>query len=684
MYKPIPGGTKEIIHGIEMYIPPRPPMHEIRGYDLSKKEQKWFRIGFPDWWDEIFEEEMQQREENDDYRDPRLEKFREQEWSRRINGFWFMNNGKPTYITGTHYLFLEWTKLDIGYPNYYDFARKNYYFTQYCLEDPFCLGYFKVGPRGFGKTMEEITVQLDIMTKPPHRSKGAIQSKSGNDAYKVFKKEVEIYNEYPEFFKPDSNHGTNPEKKLSFFRDKIKGKKAKKVKQDDDKELKNEIWWEVAKETALDGDTLVSVIQEEIGKSDPKEQVDVAKRIQVNRFCVYRNNIKRGIIQCTSTIEEMKAGGAEALIVWEGSDHNHKSDNGFTITGLYRAFTSALDTTVIDEYGMSDREAARKKHESERNLRKDKPNELSSYIRKNPFIPEEAFMVDNDQCVFNAMILNERLGYLNINTNVTKAFDLDWESEVDGNVKYTDNDVNGKFEIAWFPPKDQWNKVAKEIRGGNVVYRPLNDAKFCIACDPISFGKTVDSRKSNAAAYVFRKFDLQVDHGKAEHDYETHNFIVEYLHRPLEPEIFYEDMIRLCRFFGCQILVENQKNNIFTYFKQRGYADFIMYRPETTYTKEGDSQDTEGIPSSTVMIDTYTGRLQTFVIKHGHRIKFKRLIKDMLAFDPAHPRKHDCTVAAGFTLLAREKVVQEDLPPVDIEEIFNLYNNTGSASTLAR
>ncbi len=238
--------------------------------------------------------------------------------------------------------------------------------------------------------------------------------------------------------------------------------------------------------------------------------------------------------------------------------------------------------------------------------------------------------------------------------------------------------------MAWFPPVEDRNKVAKGTSMGNVVYKPLNDAKFCIASDPISYGKTVDSRKSNAAAYVFRKFDLATDYGKPEEKYESHNFVVEYLHRPQEPEIYYEDMIKLCRFFGAKILVENQKNNILTYFKQRGYAEFIMHRPETTFTKEGDSQDTEGIPSSTVMIDTYTGRMQTFVSKHGHRIKFRRLVKDLLGFDPSKPRKFDCTVAASFTLLAKEKIVEDDLPPLDLEEIFDTYDNSGTRSKIVR
>ena len=36
----------------------------------------------------------------------------DEEFKRREEGFWFNNNGKPTYITGTHYMYLQWSKID--------------------------------------------------------------------------------------------------------------------------------------------------------------------------------------------------------------------------------------------------------------------------------------------------------------------------------------------------------------------------------------------------------------------------------------------------------------------------------------------------------------------------------------------------------------------------------------------
>ena len=41
----------------------------------------------------------------------------ENEFTKRDEGFWFSNNKIPTYITGTHYMYLQWSKIDVGNPD---------------------------------------------------------------------------------------------------------------------------------------------------------------------------------------------------------------------------------------------------------------------------------------------------------------------------------------------------------------------------------------------------------------------------------------------------------------------------------------------------------------------------------------------------------------------------------------
>ena len=41
-----------------------------------------------------------------------------------------MNNGEPTYITGSHYMFIQWSNIDVGYPDYRDANRKFFVFWE--------------------------------------------------------------------------------------------------------------------------------------------------------------------------------------------------------------------------------------------------------------------------------------------------------------------------------------------------------------------------------------------------------------------------------------------------------------------------------------------------------------------------------------------------------------------------
>jgi hypothetical protein len=712
MVEPIEGGSQEKIEitpgeFIIVSIPPMPPIQEIQNYDKPIAEQKWERTEYPVWWDEVFEFESEKREDNPNYRDKRLESFRAQEWHRRLNGHWIFIKGKPVYLPGKYYFYLNWWKNDNGYPKFREPDRRDFLFTEYCFKHPKILGYLKIGSRGFGKSVKECSIMVEELTKPPRRRHGAIQSKSKDDAKdKIFsEKMVPSYLELPEFFQPEADHGTKPEAKLSFFRQAVRGKKAKGVTQDYDSELKNTIYPVPAKEKALDGGTYAIIMQDECGKTSPKEEADVYKRWNINRNCVYRDHEKRGMMLGTTTIEEMKEGGAECEKIWKESDSRNLTVNGFTLSGALRYFTPCTQITFFDEYGYPDEKRAKEWHDGERLGRRDDLNSLASYIRKNPYTPEEAFMEDADGCEFNAYLLNKRLEELELKYPVS-YFDLEWTNGRDSEVRFEIN-PNGRFCAHRLPKTIQeTNRVErgpkKRRTDGTLIetWRPLNDAKFRIGCDPVMHGvETVDKRVSDSAAYVFEMYDYTIDHDREkkykEEDCLDHNDykvgrlkwttylpIVEYIYRHDDPDDFFEDMIKLVRFFGCQILIENNKNGIINKFRDRGYGEFIMYRPKETFTADNNSQNTPGVHGVDPIIQQYIGEIKSYVVQHGHRIPFKRLIEDLLRYRRKNIKIHDPTVAFGITLLSLKGEAKIPRIPIDIQSMFSTYNNSGSESTL--
>jgi len=88
------------------------------------------------------------------------------EFKKREEGFWFYNNGDPTYITGSHYMYLQWTKIDIGKPDYRESNRLFYIFWEACKADKRCYGicYLKNRRSGFS-FMVELMLRRCLLTR---------------------------------------------------------------------------------------------------------------------------------------------------------------------------------------------------------------------------------------------------------------------------------------------------------------------------------------------------------------------------------------------------------------------------------------------------------------------------------------------------------------------------------------
>ena len=67
-------------------------------WEIDKRWEK-----YPIWE----KEEAEKQKQDPRYVHPDLKEFKEYCWIRRIGGHWFMNNNKPTYITGTHWFYLS-------------------------------------------------------------------------------------------------------------------------------------------------------------------------------------------------------------------------------------------------------------------------------------------------------------------------------------------------------------------------------------------------------------------------------------------------------------------------------------------------------------------------------------------------------------------------------------------------
>lgn len=242
MYSAIPQGNQTNIQGLICNLPPEGYIWNILTNQLEfigihkrsniESEQYWERFTLPKWYKEVAkkwdEYDEKRKPEDVEFYDERLEKYKQQEWSRRLNGYWFYNNGKATYITGAHYMFMQWWLIDIGYPKFRIPDLEYFYFLQYCIEDPNCMGMLEITKRRFGKTFRGGLFLYEYITRTKMTNAG-IQSKTGQDAKKVFAKAViNPFIKLPKFFRPeyDMGGGLRPKSALVFQQTNVRGKKA--------------------------------------------------------------------------------------------------------------------------------------------------------------------------------------------------------------------------------------------------------------------------------------------------------------------------------------------------------------------------------------------------------------------------------------------------------------------------
>ena len=184
-----PNNTKgEIItiQNLRIGLTKQPLKKTMLFYNKKKKEQYWIR------------EEMPANFTRDNVE--LAENYIIEEFKRRREGVWFLNKGVPTYITGSHYMYIQWSKIDIGYPEYRDANRRLFLFWEACKLDYRCYGicYLKNRRSGFSYCSASEIVNIASSTE---NSVNGILSKTGKDAQDLFTdKAVYIFRNYPWFW----------------------------------------------------------------------------------------------------------------------------------------------------------------------------------------------------------------------------------------------------------------------------------------------------------------------------------------------------------------------------------------------------------------------------------------------------------------------------------------------------
>ena len=630
----------------------------------------------------------------------------DEEFKRRDEGFWFMNNDKPTYIVGTHYMYLQWSKIDVGAPDFREANRLFFIFWEACKADKRCYGmcYLKNRRSGFSFMSSAETVNLATLASD---SRFGVLSKTGADAKKMFTdKVVPISINYPFFFKPVQDGMDRPKSELAYRVPASKFTRKKMTATDGLEEIEGldtTIDWKNTGDNSYDGEKLALLVHDESGKWERPD--NILNNWRVTKTCLRLGSRIIGKCMMGSTSNALDKGGDNFKKLYNASDVTKRNRNGQTKSGLYSLFIpmewnyegfidehgvpvfTTPDTDVFAPDGELIDIGVIDSWQNEADGLKSDQDALNEFYRQFPRTTEHAFRDETKNSIFNLVKIYEQIDY---NEEMSKTLgvttgNFQWVNGIkDSQVIYYP-DPKGRFKLSWVPPQQLQNRVVLK----NGVKYPGNEHMGAFGCDSYDISGTVDGVGSKGALHGLTRFSME--------DAPANSFFLEYLSRPPTAEIFFEDVLMALVFYGMPILAENNKPRLLYYLRRRGYRGFSMNRPDKIWNKLSVAEkEVGGIPNSSEDIkQAHAAAIEMYIQDHVGikrdgtfgNLYFNELLNDWSKFDINKRTKYDASISSGLAIMANNRHLYRPNAKVEKPKLninVSKYTNTGTNSQIIK
>ena len=725
---------------------PKPPRKElIEGFGLAPEDQFWKRPKMPQRlidleeqvtrelketetinkkvngqmiidkiWDEINKEQGEWLEEIN---------FIKRQWYHRIFGYWFYNNGKPTYICGWHYMYLTWWyngKYKNKYAEYRERDRKNYLFWWYLFNtretfaklDPktdiaipeedgtykmielsFRTSYGCVQPKNRrGGTTNMVECIIYCETSQRLNKHGAILSLDSESAYKLFNGIlVKTWEKMPFFFKPTWGGFYNQESAIKFNR-------AKSIVIGND--LNSRIdYAQSARGSEYDGDTIDYALIDESGKT---KEADVTERWSMIKqtLSIGEGADIRGFSVHPSTVEDMDLmGGAKYQALIEASNFYQRDKiSGQTKSGLsvllfpayenLEEFTDKYGFPIMDhpttqqiKDGFKRGHGSRSYLQSRRDtlLKSGTPNDMKEYKRlvaKFPFKLEECFKMSAGDIGFDTEKIDKRLAQLRRMPKdpcVIGNF-----LEINGKVQFIEDKINGRFKVSHVLNPGEVDLKVKvwdfdQITGiEKEKWQPKYPKRFTAGGDPFKYNgskalmESTGSYMSDGGFAVFWELDKNLDKSDNMEEWESYRFVCTYRARPSTSDEFCKDCLLACRYYGSPMFPETNVEILWQYFEDKGYGGYLLHEYDESTNKLKPKPGVYNVVDSKNDIFDLT---RNYISYRSHKEMHVDLLmewKGLKSFDDL--TKKDLASAAGCCFLGSRSRHREILESVDSYE----------------
>lgn len=600
--------------------------------------------------------------------------FVKEEYNKREHGVFIKIDKETHYLTGEYWMFLS---------HYYLTESAMYgYFRVVAMEALWHWEAVRADSRAWGEirgkgrrtswSVESASIALNVFTITKF-AEIPIVSERKDLAEKLFKgKIVNSFGYYPIYFKPIIPlPNINPSSSLE-------------IQQETDEAETSVIDFYPTKETAYDSTKVKNVsINDEIGKWKDESLSEFVVRHM-------RCHTEGGATaRFGSTAGAYAGGGGEEFEVeFLAGDATKRNSLGRTSNGLISFFIDVCYTmtqprSYFDEWGYSVVHDPVKPilNESGKWLeigaitdwntthdtykKEGKKKKLNAFLRDMPRTVEHMFRdeggVHND---FDITNLNNHDEFLSAipEEEIKKIIhrgNLVWTGEeYNSDVRWIPNE-QGRIETTWLPSKEQQNLSTKKAFYGNTLDFPENNHIGAFGIDSYDISQTVDRVGSNGAIVGFSKYNMVGCPQKS--------FFLKYLHRPDKETDFYDDAIKICKFFSMYALIESNKPQILKHFKNNGFRGYSMTRQDKKWKDLSDfERDYGGVPASKEFNKDVASLLKDHIIDYiGQNLDkdchcyFIEMIKEWKKFNVNKRQKFDLSVACQLALMATQYKVKQ-------------------------
>ena len=488
---------------------------------------------------------------------------------------------------------------------------------------------------------------------------------------------------------------------------KITKKNMYDVEEEELEGLDTTIDWKNTDDNSYDGEKLLLLVHDESGKWIKPN--NILNNWRVTKTCLRLGSKIIGKCMMGSTSNALAKGGSNFKKLYEDSNVLNRNANGQTKSGMYSLFIP-MEWNMegfIDIYGKPvlrkpkeavlgvDKEmisnGAIDYWEAEVLSLKSDPDALNEFYRQFPRSESHAFRDESKASLFNLTKIYQQIDYndsLILDHHLTRG-SFHWKNgEKDTQVVWSP-DKRGRFLVSWVPKKELQNKVILK-RG---LKYPGNEHLGSFGCDSYDISGTVGGKGSNGSLHGLTKFNMD--------EAPSTEFFLEYIARPQTAEIFFEEVLMACVFYGMPILCENNKPRLLYHFKNRGYRGYSMNRPDKVYNKLSRTEkELGGIPNSSEDVkQSHASAIESYIEKYvgldmggTYRdsdemgtMPFARTLEDWARFDINNRTKFDASISSGLAIMANQKhQYTPEQKQSKISITFARYNNKGSISELLK